>query len=51
MFRLREKVHQKGSLYDSAEKLIEEVTPGKPIDIELYLAYLTKKYSAIYEIQ
>jgi carboxypeptidase Taq len=44
---LNVKIHERGSLYDDGEKLLEEVT-GRKIDIDLFIRYLTEKYSKIY---
>lgn len=44
---LNDKVHALGSLHPTADDLLVAVT-GKPIDPSIFLAYLKKKYSALY---
>ncbi|XP_002972010.2 uncharacterized protein LOC9640653 [Selaginella moellendorffii] len=44
---LRDKIHSVGSVYETAEELVELVT-GKPMDTGLYLGHLTTKYADIY---
>lgn len=46
---LREKVHQYGRRYRS-EELCEKIT-GRGLDIAVFLDYLEKKYSSIYELK
>ena len=38
-----------GSLYDSPDKLLTVVT-GKPLDPEVYIQYIQRKYRALYEL-
>jgi carboxypeptidase Taq len=42
-------VHALGSLYPTADDLLVAVT-GKPLDPQIFLTYIKKKYSAIYNI-
>ncbi|KAG0295322.1 hypothetical protein BGZ96_011994 [Linnemannia gamsii] len=46
---LNKNVHEKGSLHASGDDLIFELT-GKPLDSSLYVKYLTKKYTSIYDL-
>jgi len=46
---LLEKIHKRGSVLDSGEKLANEVT-GRELDVKLFLQYLEKKYSEIYHL-
>ena len=46
---LREKIHNVGSLYPSADELCEAVT-GAPLDPSIYVEHLNKKYSALYGV-
>jgi len=46
---LREKVHKVGSLHPTADDLLIAVT-GKPLDPELFIDYLRKKYSELYKL-
>ena len=46
---LNEKIHRVGSLYASGDELMVAVT-GKPLDPQVYLAYLRKKYTEIYKL-
>jgi len=46
---LREKIHLKGSLFDAGEKLTKDVT-GTGLDAKVFLTYLEKKYSKIYNL-
>ena len=46
---LRSNIHQVGSLYPSADELCEAVT-GKPLDPKVFVAYLTSKYEALYDL-
>ena len=46
---LRSSIHQVGSLYPSADELCEAVT-GKPLDPKVFVAYLTAKYEALYDL-
>eukprot|EP00808_Paulinella_micropora_P015063 g23630.t1 len=46
---LRVNIHQKGSLYPSADELLTHAT-GQPLKPEIFLAYLRKKYSHIYKL-
>ena len=46
---LREKIHNVGSLYPSADELCEAVT-GAPLDPGIYVEHLNKKYSALYGV-
>ena len=44
---LRVEVHEKGSLYDSADELLMAVT-GKKLEPDDFVAYLSKKYRTLY---
>lgn len=46
---LNTKIHSVGSLYPTADDLLEAVT-GKPLDPEYFLKYIQQKYSALYKI-
>lgn len=46
---LRLNIHQVGSLYESPDELLQAVT-GKPLDPEIYIRYLEKKYSKLYHL-
>ena len=46
---LRETVHKVGSLYPSADELLQVVT-GAPLDPAIYLRYLNAKYRALYKL-
>ncbi|RUS30638.1 hypothetical protein BC938DRAFT_479130 [Jimgerdemannia flammicorona] len=46
---LNENVHIKGSLYPSADELIEKVT-GEPLDAHVYVEYLKNKFSSLYDL-
>jgi len=46
---LRERVHAKGSLYPSADALLESAT-GRPLDVQIFLKYLSDKYRPLYGI-
>lgn len=46
---LREKVHEVGSLYPTADELLEVVT-GKPLDPSIFLRYLKEKYTKLYKL-
>ena len=46
---LNKKVHAVGSLYPTADDLLESVT-GKKLDPQLFLDYLKSKYSALYKL-
>ena len=46
---LRVNVHELGSLYETADDLLEKVT-GKPLDPSIFVSYLKNKYTAIYNI-
>ncbi len=46
---LNEKIHSKGSLYNSGDELLKEVT-GSPLDPSVFLAHLKKKYSELYKL-
>jgi carboxypeptidase Taq len=45
---LKVKIHQKGSLIPSGDKLTEEVT-GQPLNPSLFLNYLNDKYTKLYQ--
>ena len=40
---------QVGSLYSSGDELMQVVT-GSPLDPNIFLAYLTHKYTALYKL-
>ncbi|KAF9584797.1 hypothetical protein BGW38_005133 [Lunasporangiospora selenospora] len=46
---LNENVHQQGSLLESGDDLIRDLT-GKPLDSSIYVKYLTDKYTKIYDL-
>jgi carboxypeptidase Taq len=46
---LKEKIHRVGSLHASGDELMVAVT-GKPLDPQVYLSYLRKKYTALYQL-
>ncbi|ORZ27762.1 M32 carboxypeptidase Taq metallopeptidase peptidase [Lobosporangium transversale] len=46
---LNENIHRQGSLKESGDDLIRELT-GKPLDSNLYVQYLTDKYTKIYDL-
>lgn len=46
---LNDNIHKKGSLYASGDELMVAVT-GKPLDPDVFLAYLRTKYSALYKL-
>lgn len=46
---LREKVHEVGSLYATADELLVAVT-GRPLDPEVFLQYLREKYTTLYKL-
>lgn len=46
---LREKIHTVGSLYETADELIEKVT-GSKLDAACFLNYLSGKYGALYNL-
>ena len=46
---LRDKIHNVGSLYPSADELCEAVT-GAKLDPSIYVAHLNKKYSKLYNV-
>ncbi|KAF9088085.1 hypothetical protein BGX23_007667 [Mortierella sp. AD031] len=46
---LNEKIHVQGSLRESGDDLVFDLT-GKHLDSSLYVKYLTEKYSAIYDL-
>ena len=46
---LNERIHKLGSLYASGDELMVAVT-GKPLDPQVFLAYLKDKYSEIYKL-
>ena len=46
---LRSSIHAVGSLSPSADELCEAVT-GKPLDPQVFVAYLTSKYEALYDL-
>lgn len=46
---LNEKIHRVGSLYASGDELMIAVT-GKPLDPQVYLSYLRKKYTELYKL-
>ena len=46
---LAEKVHSKGSLYPSGDELMLAAT-GKALEPSIFLQYLTKKYSKLYQL-
>jgi carboxypeptidase Taq len=43
---LKNKIHQKGDLYDPEELI--KITTGKELDPEPYLQYLKEKYGVLY---
>ena len=46
---LRTNVHETGSLYASPDELLMAVT-GKPLDPTIYITYLQKKYTELYNL-
>lgn len=46
---LKDKIHSRGSFYPSADALLEAVT-GKPLDVKIFLKYLSDKYRPLYGI-
>ncbi|OAQ36762.1 M32 carboxypeptidase Taq metallopeptidase peptidase [Linnemannia elongata AG-77] len=46
---LNKNVHESGSLHESGDDLIFELT-GKPLDSSLYVKYLTEKFTSIYNL-
>ncbi|KAG0343579.1 hypothetical protein BG004_005200 [Podila humilis] len=46
---LNKNIHQKGSLLESGDDLIFELT-GRHLDSSLYVKYLTEKYTQIYDL-
>jgi len=46
---LNRNIHEKGSLYKSADELLTQVT-GEPLNVSIFLDYLGKKYRALYAI-
>jgi carboxypeptidase Taq len=46
---LREKIHTVGSLYETADELVEKVT-GSKLDASCFLNYLSNKYGALYNL-
>lgn len=46
---LNEKIHRVGSLPPSGDALMVQVT-GKPLDPQIYLGYLRRKYSELYKL-
>ncbi|KAG0048561.1 hypothetical protein BGZ90_007589 [Linnemannia elongata] len=46
---LNKNVHESGSLHESGDDLIFELT-GKPLDSSLYVKYLTDKFTSIYNL-
>ena len=46
---LRTNVHETGSLYASPDELLLAVT-GKPLDPTIYITYLQKKYTELYNL-
>jgi carboxypeptidase Taq len=46
---LRENIHTVGSLYETADELIEKVT-GSKLDAKCFLGYLSRKYGALYNL-
>lgn len=46
---LKEKVHSVGSLYPTADDLLEAVT-GKPLDPQVFVKYIEAKYRALYQL-
>jgi carboxypeptidase Taq len=47
---LNSKVHEKGSLYTSADELMKTVTNGTGLDSKVFVDYLKTKYSKLYEL-
>lgn len=47
---LNAKVHEKGSLYTSADELMKTVTNGTGLDSKVFVDYLKTKYSKLYEL-
>lgn len=46
---LQAKVHRQGSLPESLDALLVSAT-GKPLDPKIFVAYLEKKYAALYDL-
>ncbi|KAI7820019.1 M32 carboxypeptidase Taq metallopeptidase peptidase [Gamsiella multidivaricata] len=46
---LNENIHKQGSLRESGDDLIKDLT-GRSLDSNLYVEYLTNKYTAIYDL-
>lgn len=46
---LGDNVHSRGSFYPSADALLEAAT-GKPLDVKIFLKYLSDKYRPLYGI-
>ncbi|KAF9351632.1 hypothetical protein BGX26_010410 [Mortierella sp. AD094] len=46
---LNENIHEQGSLRESGDDLIKNLT-GKSLDSKIYVQYLTEKYSEIYDL-
>jgi Zn-dependent M32 family carboxypeptidase len=46
---LRNNVHEKGSLYSKPDDLLLDIT-GKPLDPQVFVKYLEKKYKDIYNL-
>ncbi|KAI8596069.1 putative carboxypeptidase [Dissophora ornata] len=46
---LNANVHRQGSLRESGDDLIKDLT-GRPLDSQLYVKYLTAKYTEIYDL-
>ncbi|KAF9171532.1 hypothetical protein BGX21_007816 [Mortierella sp. AD011] len=46
---LNENIHEQGSLRESGDDLIKDLT-GKSLDSKIYVRYLTEKYSEIYDL-
>jgi carboxypeptidase Taq len=44
---LRKNIHEVGSLYESPDDLLIAVT-GKPLDPQIFIRYIEKKYKALY---
>ncbi|KAK3828627.1 MAG: putative carboxypeptidase [Benniella sp.] len=46
---LNKNIHEQGSLRESGDDLIRDLT-GRPLDSQLYVKYLTDKYTEIYDL-
>lgn len=46
---LRREIHERGSLYPSADELLTLAT-GRPLDPQVFLRYLTNKYAELYHV-